>query len=103
MSIITFDEAGEIHPAEFVIVNEYVPAAKPDIVLFGPVPLIDPGLIVHVPVGKPPKTTLPVADAHAGCVIVPTVGAVGVAGWEFITELAETGEIHPSEFVTVYK
>lgn len=101
MSIITFVDAGEIHPAEFVTVNEYVPAAKPEIVLFAPVPEINPGLIVQLPVGKPPKTTLPVADAHAGWVIVPTVGANGVAGCELITELIDAVEIHPTAFVTV--
>ena len=30
--------------------------------------------------GKPLKATLPVAVLHVGCVIVPTVGAEGVAG-----------------------
>ena len=36
---------------------------------------------VHVPVaGKPLRITLPVAKAQVGCVIVPTKGAVGVAG-----------------------
>lgn len=31
---------------------------------------------VHVPVaGKLPNITLPVANTHVGCVIVPTVGA----------------------------
>ena len=38
-------------------------------------------VIVHVPVaGNPFNTTLPVAKAQLGWVIVPTVGAVGVAG-----------------------
>ena len=35
------------------------------IVVLVPVPVIDPGLIVHVPVaGKPFNTTLPVGAAH---------------------------------------
>ena len=57
---------------------------------------------VHVPVaGKPDKTTLPVARAQVGCVIVPTIGAVGVAGCVLITTLADAGEIHPEALVTV--
>ena len=57
-----------------------VPVGKPDIVVLAVEPAIDPGLIVQLPAGKPLNTTLPVADAHVGCVIVPTTGAVGVAG-----------------------
>ncbi len=67
-----------------------------------PVPVIPPGLIVHVPLdGNPFKTTLPVATVHVGCVIVPTVGADGVAGCGFITTLADDTEVHPTELVTV--
>jgi hypothetical protein len=49
-----------------------------------PVPVVvtDPGVLVnvHVPVdGRPLNTTLPVAKAHVGCVMVPTMGAVGLA------------------------
>ena len=49
--------------------------------MFVPVPVIAPGLIVHVPVaGRPFNTTLPVdAEQEEGCVIVPTKGAVGAA------------------------
>ena len=51
------------------------------IVKVGPVPVIAPGLTVHVPVaGRPFKTTLPVVTEIVGCVIVPTDGAVGVVG-----------------------
>ena len=58
---------------------------------------------VQVPLaGKPFKITLPVARAQVGWVIVPTVGAVGVAGWALITTLAEAGETHPEALVTVY-
>ena len=46
-------------------------------VVLVPVPVIDPGLIVQVPDGKPLNTTLPVDTVQVGCVIVPTVGAVG--------------------------
>ena len=48
-----------------------------------PVVVVPPGVLVnvHVPVeGKPFRTRLPVAMAHVGWVIVPTVGAVGDAG-----------------------
>ena len=69
-----------------------------------PVVVVPPGdrVNVHVPVaGNPFKTTLPVANVQVGCVIVPTVGAVGVAGCALITTLAEAGEIHPEALVTV--
>jgi hypothetical protein len=57
----------------------------PDIVTLDPVPVevIPPGFLVnvHVPVdGILLNTTLPVASAQVGCVIVPTTGADGVAG-----------------------
>jgi hypothetical protein len=58
-------------------------------------------LIVQVPAGKPLNNTLPVAKAQVGCVIVPTVGAVGVTGCGLITTLADATEVHPAEFVTV--
>jgi hypothetical protein len=36
-----------------------------------------------------------------GGVIVPTTGAVGVAGCTFITAFTDDGDTHPVEFVTV--
>ena len=63
-------------------------------------PAIAPGLMVQLPAGKPFSTTLPVATAQVGCVITPTVGAVGVAG-TLITILADSTEVHPTELVTV--
>ena len=51
--------------------------------------------------GSPLSTTLPVARAHVGWVIVPTVGAVGVAGCALITTLADAKEVHPAAFFTV--
>ena len=66
--------------------------------------VVPPGDLVkvHVPeAGNPFNTTLPVAIAHVGCVIVPTVGAVGDKGWAVISTLAEAGEMQPEEFVTV--
>ena len=43
-------------------------------------PLMLPGLMVHVPEGKPLNTTLPVGTVQVGCVMVPTIGADGVTG-----------------------
>ena len=48
-----------------------------------PVVVVPPGerVRVHVPLaGNPLRITLPVAKTQLGWVIVPTVGAVGVAG-----------------------
>ena len=102
----TLAEAGEIHPEALVTVKVYVPAASDEIVELVPVPVVvvPPGdfVKVHVPdAGNPFKTTLPVATAQVGCVIVPTVGAVGVVGWVLTTTLADAGEIHPEALVTV--
>ena len=66
--------------------------------------VVPPGVLVsvHVPVaGKPFKTTLPVAKAQVGWVIVPKTGAVGVTGWVFTTTLADAAEVHPMALVTV--
>ena len=76
----TLPDAGDIHPAAFVTVYVYVPVAKGVMVNDVPVPAIAPGLIVQLPAGSPLSITLPVASAHVGCVIVPTTGAVGIAG-----------------------
>ena len=78
-------DAAEVQPEAFVTVMVYVPVTIPDIVVVVPVPevVIPEGMlvIVHVPVvGKPFKSTLPVATAHIGWMIVPDVGAAGVAG-----------------------
>lgn len=56
-------------------------------------------LKVHVPDGKPLNATEPVASVQVGCVIVPIVGTVGVAGCSLICTLPDAGEIHPSELV----
>ena len=57
---------------------------------------------VHDPVaGKPLRITLPVARVQVGWVIVPTVGAVGVAGWALMVTLADAKEVHPAALVTV--
>ena len=68
-----------------------------------PVPVIFPGLMVHVPVaGRPFSTTVPVGAAHAeGCVMVPVTGAVGATGAALITTSADGSEIHPAAAVTL--
>ena len=76
--------------------------ANPVSVVVVPVPVTAPGFIVQVPVaGKPDNATLPVAVAQVGWVIVPTAGAVGVAGCALITTLAVAPEVHPDALVTV--
>ena len=70
-------------------------------VVLMPEPLMFPGLIIQFPEGNPLKTTLPVSTSQVGWVIVPTVGASGVAGWSSITTSAEAGEVQPAELVTV--
>ena len=68
-----------------------------------PVPVIPPGLIVHVPVaGRPLNTTLPVVDVHEeGCVIVPAIGAVGAVGATRIITSVDARDIQPASLVTV--
>src|SRR5665647_1131491 len=93
-------------PLRLVTVKVYVPAVSNEIVELVPEPVVvvPPGdfVSVQVPVaGKPFKITMPVATAQVGWVIVPTVGAVGASGWILITTLADAGEIHPEELVTV--
>jgi hypothetical protein len=63
-----------------------------------PVPVIPPGLMVHVPVeGSPVNITLPVVEVHeAGWVMVPTIGSVGAVGAGLITTSAEAFDIHPA-------
>jgi hypothetical protein len=105
--ITTFADADEVQPEALVTVYVYVPSESADIVELVPVPVdvVPPGFLVrvHVPVeGNPFKMTLPVAKAQLGCVIVPTVGAVGVAGWSLITTLVEAAEMQPVALVTVY-
>jgi hypothetical protein len=78
-----------------------VPAAIPDTVALAPEPVMDPGLIVQVPAGRPDNTTLPVATAHVGWVTAPGMGADGVAGCVLITIFADATEVQPTAFVTV--
>jgi hypothetical protein len=71
-------------------------------VVLVPVPVIPPGLITHAPVeGRPFNTTLPLGAEHEeGCVIVPTIGAVGAGGATFMITSADGREIHPASLVT---
>ena len=71
----------------------------PDIVVLDPEPDMPPGLTVQFPAGNPLNTTLPVATVQVGCVMVPTMGAVGVAAVK--STLDEAAEVQPSEFMTV--
>ena len=62
---------------------------------------------VQVPpeAGRSFSSVLPFATEQDGCVIIPIVGAVGVAGWAFITTLPDAREVHdetPSVTVNVY-
>jgi len=57
--------------------------------------------MVQFPAGRLLRTTLPVATAQVGCVIVPAAGAAGVEGCALITTLAEGEEEHPAALVTV--
>ena len=68
-----------------------------------PVPVIDPGLIVHVPVpGSPDNSTLPVGAAHVeGWVMVPTIGVGGIPEGESKTTPVDGKDIHPVASVTV--
>jgi hypothetical protein len=72
-------------------------------VLLVPIPLIAPGLIIHVPVaGKPFNITLPVGtEQDEGCVTVPTIGAVGATGAALTTTSADGCDIHPAAAVTL--
>ncbi len=84
--MMTFPDEDDTHVViPLVTVQVQVPEESPVIVVLVPVPVVvfAPGVLVnvHVPVaGKPLKTTLPVAVPHVGCTIVPTIGAVGLAG-----------------------
>jgi hypothetical protein len=79
-----------------------MPGARFAIVVLVPFPVIPPGLRVQVPVaGSPVITTLPVGAEHEeGCMIVPTIGAVGAEGETCIITSADAREIHPASLVT---
>ena len=57
---------------------------------------------VQVPVaGKLFNITLPVGNAHVGCVILPITGIARLDGFALIVTLADTSEMHPPALVTV--
>ena len=64
--ITILEVAADVHPKSLVTVYEYVPDAKPEIVLAEPVPAIAPGLIVQFPEGRLFKITLPLATVQVG-------------------------------------
>ena len=104
--ITTLVDDAETHPEALVTVKVYVPAASEETVVLVPVPVVvvPPGerVSVHVPDdGNPERTTLPVATEQVGCVVVPTVGVVGVAGCALITTTADAAETQPEALVTV--
>lgn len=99
--ITTSADAEELHPEALVTVKVYVPGASPEMVFVKVFPAIEPGLMVQLPEGSPVRSTLPVDRPQVACVTVPTTGAVGVAGWAFITTLADAADMHPEELVTV--
>ena len=79
-SLITiFADAGDVHPGATPTVKLYVPGTSPETVVLVPVPVIAPGLMVQLPAGKPFNITLPVCTAQVGWVMVPAIGAVGMA------------------------
>jgi hypothetical protein len=98
--IRTLPDGEEIHPVELVTVKVYVPDGRVETVVVLPEPetVTPPGVLVNVqlPVdGRLLKTTLPVDNAHVGCVIAPTTGGVGDDGCGVITTLADGADIHP--------
>lgn len=101
--ITTLADDADIQPASAVMLKLYVPGSRFVIVVVVPVPLIDPGFIVQIPVaGSPFSTTLPVVSVHdAGCVIAPIIGAFGATGAAFMTTLNDAVEIHPASLVTL--
>jgi hypothetical protein len=58
--------------------------------------------MVHVPDdGNPLSATLPVDNAHVGCIIGPTTGAAGVTGWVLITIFEDDADVQPDALATV--
>ncbi len=82
-----------------------MPGASPLIVfvVLLPVVVTPPGLRVNVhdPDGNPLNNTEPVVAEQVGCVMVPTIGAEGIAGCALICTLPDAGEVQPSVLVTL--
>ena len=63
-----------------------------------PAEVVPPGVLVNVQIpvaGKPLNTTLPVAKVQVGCVIAPTIGAVGMVGCALTTAFADDKDVQP--------
>ena len=102
--IVALVEATEVQPTELVTLKVYAFAVNPlkVAVVVDPVIVAPPvAVTVQLPDGSPLRATLPVAVAQVGCVIVPTIGASGVAGWVLMVALVEATEVQPTELVTV--
>jgi hypothetical protein len=94
VEIITSADESETHPTEFVTVKKYNPPSRPDTVKVLPNPAVvtlsGKRVRIQVPLdGNPLKATLPVGTLYVGCVMVPTIGAVGVGGCAGITAFAD--------------
>jgi hypothetical protein len=105
-SMITSADDSDMQLYELVTVKVNVPVGIVVMVVEVPIPVfvVPPGFLITVqlPVdGNPVSTTLPVDNAHVGCVISPIAGAVGVGGCALITTLLEDTEVHPAVLVTV--
>lgn len=99
--ITTFAVAVEAHPSAFVTVKLKVPGKRLAMVVVVPEPAILPGLMVQLPAGNPLNITDPTGAVHVGCVIVPTIGTVGVGGCTLITADDDGLEEHPVALVTI--
>lgn len=104
--IITFPDAGDMQPEEFVTVKVYVPSGKAVIVVLVPVPVADapPGERIRVQVpadGNPLNRTLPVDKVQVGRIMVPITGAPGADDWARITTFADGPDIQLFELVTI--
>ena len=101
--IMTSAVAEEIHPASLVTMKLYVPGIRLETVVLVPVPAIEPGVIVQVPVaGRPLRATLPLGDAHdEGWVIVPTIGVSAVPEGDVMTTSADGRDAQPGVTETV--
>ena len=80
----TLADEADVHPKLSVTINVYVPGSSTDIIVLVPLPVevTPPGVRVNVHEPTPGKlfiVTLPVANAHVGCVIAPNVGVAGTA------------------------
>ena len=104
--MVALNDAKEVHVPSFTV-KVYVFAARPLNTPVVPVPVMvaDPGeaVTVQAPAGNPLNATLPVDNAQVGCVMVPMMGAAGVAGCALMVALNDAKEVHvPSFTVKVY-